>query len=280
MVKIDSTKNVPLNSGTQGTSKTANANKSASIMGDKIIKDEMGTSLEKSSGSDVTAMCDLNGILANNEDILKKIGCPVLRNVAGTANSKGKAVSDGVVSALKGFGKEMDAILGDSKLSEEDKEKKITQIKQKQAAVIAEGEAKMGALVKLSNCLMDILPMFLKLQGTGTDLGEFTSMLTELIMGVSSSPSDFSKVKDEKDLQKKLKTSMKNIFGKNSMQKMEKFVEVADKKIEEADRKAAKPDIDPQEKVKAQEESKLYAVQKKVFEEFFKQFDEIKIDED
>lgn len=281
MVKINPKNDIIAPDGVKKANGATKPSEPISIMGDKIIpNDNLGVEITAASPqSDIASLGDFQGKLAANENLLKEMGCPALKTVAGSASFKGKAVIDGVCNAIKGFDKDIDAIMQNNSMSEEDKEKKISLINAKKQAVITESEAKMQALVKISDCLLDLLPVFLKLQEMGVGASDFTSMLQDLVMSVSPSPSNFSKAKDEKEIQKSLKDNMKNIFGKGSAGKLEKFIGVLDRKIQAANEKAAKTDVDPKEKEQAITESKAYNIQKKLFMEFFQQFEKIEADE-
>lgn len=280
MVHLNTDLKVKNDNAVHKTGSTEKNEKSVSIMGTDIVKDtQADEALAIEKGSGMETMDDYYGQISNVAGTLKDLGCHALYGLANSAVGKAKGIVTGVSNQLKAFDSEIKSLYADKNLTEDELNKKIEFIEAKKKAIITEGEAKMAAVSKISDMFLDLVPAFLKLQQMGVNLNDYTQMITELLGSISSSPSSLTGAKTQDDLKKITQKNIKNMFGSCSTDKLGKFTEELDKKIDTAKEKLSKNDTKPEEKEQLKTEIEVYKTQKKLFKEFFKQLDGIKLDE-
>lgn len=274
-VKIETTKSVTPNAflNLNGNSEK-NIKNSGSIMDRGIIKeDESGYTASSASSAEMEALCEVHASIVNVESTLKDMGAPALRGPANTISTKSKAVVNGVANAINGYDKEIAGIAKDESLTESEKKSKIELLEAKKSAMIKEGDMKLAILEKLSNALLDMLPMFEMLKLMGADTSSLTNTIKQLVQNIDSSPSSLKSVKNMDELKKASATNMKNIFGKNSNEDMKKYINKIDKKIEDKEQRDKDPFENFSDRTRYKEEVKVLKLQKKLLTDILKQMD-------
>ncbi len=209
--------------------------------------------------------------ISQNEKSLGDIGCVALKSIASKAKNKVTNVSESALGVLKGLASDLKKVLNDKNLSEEEKESKINMIMAKKDAIIAEAEAKADALLKISDMLTTLLPAFLDLKSMGINTDEFTESLITMIDSINVAPSNLNDAKNPDDVKKLFKENLKNIFGANSKDFVQKNIQKFDIKIDKLKEKLTNKDLSKQEKTQAQAELKVCKELRNFFAGFSKQ---------
>ena len=209
--------------------------------------------------------------ISQNEKSLGDIGCVALKSIASKAKNKVTNVSESALGVLKGLASDLKKVLNDKNLSEEEKESKINMIMAKKDAIIAEAEAKADALLKISDMLTTLLPAFLDLKSMGINTDEFTESLITMIDSINVAPSNLNDAKNPDDVKKLSKENLKNIFGANSKDFVQKNIQKFDIKIDKLKEKLTNKDLSKQEKTQAQAELKVCKEIRNFFAGFSKQ---------
>ncbi len=239
---------------------------------EKSIEDiETKLQYDKQIYAGLTNLYEVSASIAQNEKSLGDIGCVALKSVASKAKNKLSNINQSALSALKRLSGDLNGILNDKKLSEEEKESKIKMIMAKKDAIIAEAEAKADALLKISDMLSTLVPVFLDLKAMGINTNEITEALTGMIDSINVAPSNLNDAKNPDDVKKLSKENLKNIFGNNSQNFVQKNIQKFDSKIDKLKEKLANKDLSNQEKTQAQSELKAYKKLRNFFEGFLKQ---------
>lgn len=280
-VKIETAKTVIPNAFVNlHTDSEKNIKKNGSIMDRGIIKEiESEHTASSASSAEMEALCEVHASIVNVESTLKDMGAPALRGAANTISTKSKAVVNGVANALNGYDKEITGIAKDESLTESEKKSKIELLEAKKSAMIKEGDMKLAILEKLSNALLDMLPMFEMLKLMGADTNSLTNTIKQLVQNIDSSPSSLKSVKNTVELKKTSDSNMKNIFGKNSNEDMKKYINKIDKKIEDKEQRDKDPFENFSDRTRYKEEVKVLKLQKKLLTDILKQLDSFKTDE-
>lgn len=197
---------------------------------------------------DMSKIYDTALYITQNTKSLKEMGCIALQNISAKAENSLKNICKAVTSTLSGYTKEIGAILKDNSLSEKEKESKIEIVLAKKDAVTKEAEAKADALLKISDVLVKLAPVFLTLKDAGVNTDEIAEPLIQMVSSIKPEPTSLDNAKNIKDVKKLSKENATNIFGKNSKDLIKNNAKNIDEKIENANKKLNDKSISNEEK--------------------------------
>ncbi len=205
------------------------------------------------------ANSDINPILKKTSEICQAVGVakqqggPVVA-LADKIGRKAIAISDIYMNKLDGFNKELEALQGNPKLSNEERGKKITEIKNKIAACQKEGQAKIEVLATLMDKIPALNGLLKIMSEKNIPAGEIMGLFEKIIQDIDSNPSSFSGKEDE-NVDEKIKNSA---LGQNSDKKFDTKKANAKSRLQGLDNKlktATKPE--EKEKIAIEKESIL-----------------------
>lgn len=247
------------------TSASVNVDKQVSIMGGKPL--EKGESfnvdaLETHASSQYAPLFNISSKTAMNAKTLKEAGATALTPSAEKITNKCGNIIKNVARGINALYKELSDLMKDKSLSPDEITKKKEIIEAKIQATIKEAQTKMSVLLKLSDALIEFMPLVEQMKKAHMPASKLTEFVDKMINGIDVSNSSFNGAESAKDVQKISQKNMKNILGENSDKMLKETEKDTEKNVKELEAKLKDEKTPEGEKEKIKIQLEFFKIQK------------------